>query len=1505
MFEGKVSDVLMHPNLFTAYPHLADVRVMYEASVNADNEPYYGAWSDFNSNEIVLGNGLTEDQLKSGLLHELQHFVQQSEGFAGGANTTDANYKNIAGEVEARNVQSRQHFTAEERRNISPESTEDVAREFQSVRFNNERNDFALIEDSNSDFAKAVDEVAGGGEPKSSVIKLGTTPDVLKMIGIDNANVVMAVRTIRKDMFNKHGVSAEAMKQLPKQMNNPVAVMRSQSDSSNPNAYLMLTELVEVERGKRKPIVATLSFEKNQKGELELINVASAYGRRPNQINRDLGNVLYWNKSKGEHLINNFSLLETAETASLRTLLLSSDRLSISDIKTEADLSQYLSAKNQPQAIDTQKFKQIVTKAVGESAVENIDVIQRGAMPDGAKRLITADVEGWFDPKSGKITLVADGIQATPTMTREERIAWVAWHELAHRGVNVRLKGEYKSVMHRADSHSVINAVATAIQQDRLAQQDPAANNRSIAVEEAIAEVFSAYQTGNLNELESRYGVKVSQLQRKRFKTWLERFADKVRALIDKLFGTETADKFSNDDLVMLMTEIKKGIEGESAVKNQNVLFSTQSKSDSFKATEAKYGGEKAYNQAKPDGKTELDYHQWVQVRTPEFKAWFGDWENDPKNASKVINKETGEPLVVYHGTGNKFNVFEKMKSSRGNFFTGESREVEPQAFFFSEDYDYSEQVARVRANETIEVKSVFLNMRYRNNISDYADISDYTTDTEEDFMDKSIWTYFDDREFTDKLKEDYDGVVFEEDSGELTYAVFSSNQIKSATDNNGNFDPNNNDIRYSLNESADSDFAKAVDEIAQGKSVARYVSVGTTPNVLKMIGLPDVRVTISGEVLHKVTQGKHNVATETLKQLPSQINNPVAVMKSETRPNGYVVLTELIEQTNGKDKPVIAALHLKHSKQGLELISIASVYGRSNSQIQRGLNNDLLYWNTAKGSQFLTAFGLQLPSHMQSITNLSTSDIKTEADLSQYLSENSDTDIRFSRSSQSALDLAKTGKVKGEKTFWEELTTLDGKALKERFDELAGKLDENFADSLRPVNDWIDKMQFSNHTSTTNGRDHEKRRLKDAMYTAKGKRDALNSDLEHRFLKPILKEIASIAKKTKGRNERDIKAMVGTWLSTRYSIDKNMEFLQADEKAMLEAKQKLDELKIRGASNDEIHQAGLAYRKAEHQYLGRKADVESRDFSDKRKYQVGAAGGWSIPLAREIMNEIEAKIPKAKLEAIGDLVADLNQARLEIDRESGRYTEEEYQRYRQNRRYVPLTGDPNAEEGFDFIAGAGGNSLNIGRDRAANGRTGSEADDAITTIWEATGKSTTYSGWSEFKNKIDDLFETEVNLLKEQGYSKAEARFQAEENLGIGKRRMQGLTRTNDDVLIAKHGGVYYEYSLPKQVMNALKADNVENANAFLRAISKPTSWYARGVTQWTATFAPINMIRDTWEKSEFIRVQKVYGADGKLLDSKTMDKIGRTLIANAVSPSTWAATKRFGFEQELRNRL
>ncbi len=59
-----------------------------------------------------------------------------------------------------------------------------------------------------------------------------------------------------------------------------------------------------------------------------------------------------------------------------------------------------------------------------------------------------------------------------------------------------------------------------------------------------------------------------------------------------------------------------------------------------------------------------------VASEDSNFKAWFGDWENDPANASKVVD-ENGEPMVVYHGTPNDFSEFAKEKQKEGDLGKG------------------------------------------------------------------------------------------------------------------------------------------------------------------------------------------------------------------------------------------------------------------------------------------------------------------------------------------------------------------------------------------------------------------------------------------------------------------------------------------------------------------------------------------------------------------------------------------------------------------------------------------------------------------------------------------------------------------------------------------------------------------------------------------------------------------------------------------------------------------
>lgn len=1309
----------------------------------------------------------------------------------------------------------------------------------------------SLNESANSDFAKSVDKIANGKRGRNDrFLNMGTTPPVFKMLGLKEVKIAMRENVIDKALF-KHSVSVDDLKQIPAQINNPIAVMRSNPSSTNPNGLVVLTELNEVVNGKEKPIIAALQLKKSG-GQLEVINIASVYGRDlDTQIGNDLSRAIYWNKTKGYQFARTVGL-------QLPSSLTSADNLSALNIKTETDLSQYQSAKNNQETQinpEIQRTQEILRQTFGKAA-EHIEVTTFANPPKDVKNLITSDVEGWFNPKTGKITIVADSINATKTMSKEERLQFVAWHEMAHRGINVGYKGTYDNLMQEVGKNKVVSQIADAIQNQRKGTDDLAATNRAVAIEEAIAEMMAAHETGKWHELESRYGVEIKKGQRQSTKSWLAMTAQRIKDFLSKFFGVERAAQFSDEDVLNLIARIKEkaigkyteissvdngvrysiyhrrnnnsdspdnGVgysmfaEDEHSVEhygnshwilpegnNEKRIYAGSSEfknvlngwlNDNKPLLESEFGRsdeefidslieeanpddivdsagfwdneklvryfseevlapngweiietrdgaisfndelsinadsadnlrfsrneeltEERYNQAKAKGETELTFKQWQQVRSPEFKAWFGDWENDPENASKVVNERTGEPLIAYHGTGAEFNVFDKNKAGAGN-----DKGLRGKGFYLSPNRTTSESYGEKIIGAYVSLKNPFRPSDFTsaeevaehltNRLSEQG-YEDYTVDP---FI-FNVGNSFSVRNqyagaFSSILKDaGYDGVLY---PNRQEIVAFDSNQIKSATDNTGAFSKENNDIRFS----------------------------------------------------------------------------------------------------------------------------------RANTM-------------------------------------------------------------------QSALDLAMTGVADSEPSAWDSLKSKDFSGFKERFNRAMGKVDEWLADSLRPVNDWIDSMHFEDQTGNTSSRDHEKRRLKDAMYVAKGKRDAINSELEQAYLKPILSKIAALSKQSQNKShpmdELTMKRMVGNWISARYSIEKNIDLLNRDEKVMRDTKRLLDNAKQNGTSA-EVRRLHEAYLKAKEQYDNRKADIYNTDYKNKvNRFKVGVAGGWSIPEAELIMSNTEKHISRSNLEYVADLVYDLNQSRLEVDRASGRYTEAEYQEYKANRHYVPLTGDPNADVDVDIISGAGSNALNIARDKTLKGRTSSEAEDAIDAVWKSIGKSTTYAGFAEFKSRIDDLFETEEALLKDKGYSDAEAREQATANLGISKRKMQGLTRSSDNVLIRKEGSDYYEYELPSQVMESLRNDNVEHANAFLKVISKPTGWYARGVTQWTVTFAPMNMMRDTWEKSEFIRVQKLYDKNNRLVDSKTMDKIGRDTIKNAFTDKeVWQATKRLGFGQELRDSV
>lgn len=222
----------------------------------------------------------------------------------------------------------------------------------------------------------------------------------------------------------------------------------------------------------------------------------------------------------------------------------------------------------------------------------------------------------------------------------------------------------------------------------------------------------------------------------------------------------------------------------------------------------AKANADGTYMKA-PNGKpSNLSPTQWAIVRTKAFKKWFGDWENDPANASKVVD-ENGEPLVVYHGSKSKDKI---------SIFN----EYYEKGMFFST----SKNVGSIYATNEDNLYSVFINSKNPLIVDNKG--KDWNKIDAEDLIEAAEKMFgISKEEFLESLGEDryvttdgiiaaisrlseennspYDGLILKNvvetwnDEVATDVVTIKSNQIKSATENEGTFDINNKDIRKSL----------------------------------------------------------------------------------------------------------------------------------------------------------------------------------------------------------------------------------------------------------------------------------------------------------------------------------------------------------------------------------------------------------------------------------------------------------------------------------------------------------------------------------------------------------------------------------------------------------------------------------------------------------------------------------------------------------------------------------
>ena len=154
-------------------------------------------------------------------------------------------------------------------------------------------------------FSSQIDGWLNRTLPSSTLLRLGNTPEVLKQLGADDLPIVMSQDVLAKITGEKHSISLDEIKNLPRTIADPVMIFKSETVA---NSFVIFTEL-EDKNGNEVVVAMHLN---RAEGFNKVNRIASVYGKYNivNFIKKQIavGNLKYIEKNKSSEWLRSRGL---------------------------------------------------------------------------------------------------------------------------------------------------------------------------------------------------------------------------------------------------------------------------------------------------------------------------------------------------------------------------------------------------------------------------------------------------------------------------------------------------------------------------------------------------------------------------------------------------------------------------------------------------------------------------------------------------------------------------------------------------------------------------------------------------------------------------------------------------------------------------------------------------------------------------------------------------------------------------------------------------------------------------------------------------------------------------------------------------------------------------------------------------------------------------------------------------------------------------------------------
>ncbi|EFN1810979.1 murein L,D-transpeptidase [Escherichia coli] len=380
--------------------------------------------------------------------------------------------------------------------------------------------------------------------------------------------------------------------------------------------------------------------------------------------------------------------------------------------------------------------------------------------------------------------------------------------------------------------------------------------------------------------------------------------------------------------------------------------------------------------------------------------------------------------------------------------------------------------------------------------------------------------------------------------------------------------------------------------------------------------------------------------------------------------------------------------------------------------------------------------------------------------------------------------------------------------------------------------------------------------KLASALKRAPGIRDAILADWT-KLVEPSLARVAEIAEQ-KGMSVDDATRETMTWITMRHIPEANAEL-----RRQMEAE--IDEAIAEDRPAAEVNKAVKALEDFDAYQRGEPVE------------KVATAGGWTSAQAMVTMRDIESRFSIEELESVAQPLYDALNVSVQARIKAGVLTQEQVDTWARFKYYVPLYIHQESDGKNAFV---GSSALNPLGEMKRHGATKGYAEHALMTVTESLNRAAASISIQPFKQHMNDMF---VNA-DENHMVHGLMRVPVNEGTARDLRSKPGFyfTEHKEDGTTTKYKFVFYDkYPDGDAIMEGLFPPE-KDLNPILAALATGTSAYARLLTKYRPTFAPVNWMREGAERAANIASRYITNEDGEVIGATDLQVSIRLAAAN-----------------------